>query len=304
VRPVNSDPTRVHVYSVNVENLPQPSWSAGCRGHAIDLVRFLAAQSTAPDILTVQQLSGRAQAQDFADLLYQQLGSTYAFEVAVDNPRIETNSCSPYKDYQTNAIFWRTGRFQLVAGSKQTWQARVSTTPGSCPAGSLNNKDRSISVAVKLRDNLPAGFKFLPVVSIHFPQVDEGCMTSNITEALDRAVAMGGGLRLVAGDVNYRDRTGTTPNPWWSAAHNSTWRDLVYAACAGDSGCLDAHWTNVSQSGNQNRIDFVWAQKLGPSRPAVTGVDTISYAQARAAAGDSCGLDYSGHRAIRGFVAY
>ena len=130
-------------------------------------------------------------------------------------------------------------------------------------------------------------------------------MTANIEDAIVRANAMGGGLRIVGGDVNYKDRKSGEWQDWWLHAQEElAYTDVIFDHCGGGSACLDENWTIENSSGDRYRLDFLFAQRNGMSTPITAVSRTISFEQASMVNPDSAGLPYSDHRGIRTFFYY
>jgi len=293
--------TALVFYNLNVENVPSPDWDK-CEGSGLDFPKYLGAVNDAPHVFTVQQLSGRPQANAYVDALQQATGQPYAAILADETPRAYTSGCPGLKDLQTNAILFRTDRFALVDGSVVQFQPKRSATD-SCGDGDKSTLSRTLAVGAKLRDL--KGSNTVGVVSMHFPRDDNGCMKVNADDALDRLEKIGGNLRIIAGDANTRDRVGGGDwAPWYQRVLGRGYADPIHAACNGDKSCVANNWSFESDEGTQSRIDFVFAQRASGQAPGIQNAATITYADVRKVAGTHPTLPYSDHRAIRTRFAF
>ncbi len=134
--------TVLRVYSNNIENLVQNLADGGCRqvSAAEHLASMLVDEAgaigtptvAAPDLLLLQQLSGAAQAEAYADAASAMFGypaGTYRALVAWDDPEpwgtthgCRDRSLGALKKRQTNGIIYNT-RTLTVADTPQSWSA-------------------------------------------------------------------------------------------------------------------------------------------------------------------------------------
>ena len=90
----------------------------------------------------------RAWRRILAKYMEDNLPGLYSSIVAEANPDQMNSPCGPAKDYQTNAIIYRTGRLEPISGTKVTWQVYKGAN-GSCV---MNTQSRSIGVRMAFRD--------------------------------------------------------------------------------------------------------------------------------------------------------
>lgn len=304
---VNTNTGFLMVYNVNYENLETASDT--CAGDWQDLVYYMKTQTYSPDVFIVHQMSGATQAAQLAQFIEDNLPGLYASIVAEDNPEPMNSPCGPAKDYQTNAIIYRTGRLQPISGTKDTWQVYKGAN-GSCV---MNTQSRSIGVRMAFTDLITN--KKVVLGSSHWPTNQEGpagdtgCAEKNIqlTDSKMRAVS-GANLIVWGVDANESDYNGSAYKDWYNQANsqissttNYSWNDPVYEACSGGRSCLDDNWT----VGSGSRIDFLFFNAAAHS----TNGHTVTFNEADAAdlqftGSDRDDLNYSDHRAISARVYY
>lgn len=284
------------IVNLNVENVPSPAW-ASCRGSGEDFVRFLGLEGNAPDVFTVQQLTGSDQAAWYAERLKAETGAAYGFVVGEDRPTSFVSGCPGTKDLQTNAIFFRKSRLELVPESVRRFQPRTSAT-ADCAAGSESRLSRTLAVGARLRDKRNSD-RAVAVVSFHLPKEDVGCVATNVGAALDQLEALGGNLRVLAGDANARDRVDGVAAAWFGLAGLRGYVDPVFRACDGKASCLREHWTCETREDATPRIDFVFLRRGNGAKVETADVGTVGYGEVRRAKGTHASLPYSDHRAVR-----
>jgi hypothetical protein len=304
---VNENAGFLMVYNVNYENLPTPNEQ--CAGDWQDLVYSMKAQTYSPDVIIVHQMSGAAQAAQLARFVEDTLPGQYASIVAEANPSPMNSPCGPAKDYQTNAIIYRTGRLQPVTGTKETWQVYKGAN-GACVR---NNQSRSIGVRMAFTDLING--KTVVLGSAHWPTMQDGpasdpsCAEQNLqlTDARMRDVS-GAHLRIWGVDANESDHGSNGYRDWYKqamaqlpSALDYAWNDPIYEACAGGRSCLEDNWSG----GAGGRIDFLF---FNAAASASQG-HTVTYNEGDAAAlqftgADREDLNYSGHRAQRARIHY
>ncbi len=322
----NDDPSKILVYTSNLENLAKAEVAAGdpasCRGDWQDLLFFMAASQHAPDVILLQQITDKAELEDkVIAKLHALLGEEYGAIIAEAAPAYWGAADCSAKHYQTNAILYRKSRFGYVDGTKKTWRSRAADAGGSC---AVTSASRYVNVAAKLADRLrpfKGGFAELAVGSVHWPVVD-GCGVTNANEA-DAVMASysGAQLRVFGGDMNLPELVepkvaGSGYRPWYRHTNgalgepgNLGWVDPVYAGCVGSGdvdGCLIGNATMRFGS----RYDFLFAKyKPAYADKLVVSSEphTVSFAEAgdadRALTGSDNGeLSYSMHRAVRAFI--
>lgn len=305
---VNSNPAFVQVYVNNVENLQ--TTSDPCPGDWKDLFYYMKLHPS-PDVFLVQQLSGQTQLNQLVQYMTDNLAGVFAGVIAEANPKVMNSPCGAPKDYQTNAIIYRTGRLQPLGG-KQTFQVQAFYN-GACQA---NYQSRTIAVKQRFHD-LVAN-KDISVVSMHWSTfsgtgADPACAEANAAQVDKELAALGGELLIWGGDANEGDRNASDNyKPWYQAANGDLGgklghRDAIFSLCAAGSAvkaCLANNWT----IGSSNRIDFLFAKRGDGCKPMFSGQHTISFAEAGQAAKTLTGVDsaqdYSDHRAVRAAIHY
>ncbi|MBK7862723.1 MAG: hypothetical protein IPJ65_29760, partial [Archangiaceae bacterium] len=157
---VNQDPGFVQVWVNNVENLEEPSES--CPGDWKDLLYTMDRATLSPDFFLVQQVSDRAQLDRVVSTMNHRLKGTWAGIIADPNPKPFNSPCGPAKDDQTNAIIYRTARFDPV-GPKDTWKAWRRMPSGNCER---DPTARTLIVMQRFHDR--RANKDLTVASLHW----------------------------------------------------------------------------------------------------------------------------------------
>jgi hypothetical protein len=225
------------------------------------------------------------------------------------------------KHTQTNAVFFRTGRFDALA-SDTWWSLADRDANGSC---TTSTQDRALNLRVKLHDKISN--KDVTVQSVHWPTTASGggsaCADENIDKTVDMSTSggtFGGNLRIIGMDANATDlttpgSTSSTFRSWYKKVNGQItgssykYRDAIYSACGGSKSCLINNWTNTSP----RRIDYLLANKytglLGGAMPTMTNGHTVTYNEGDAAdlavtGADRDDLDYSQHRAVWAYINY
>ncbi|NGN65491.1 hypothetical protein G5C51_16500 [Streptomyces sp. A7024] len=307
----NNDPAFLQAYVNNVENLPTVGLQ--CPGDWQDLVHYMKLQTYRPDVFVMQQISNQTQLNSYTARLSQEFGETYRAVIAEPSPAAMNSPCGAPKDHQTNAVIYRTGRFDLKSdpnAETKRWQAQ-SDESGSCA-----NNDQARTKAVKVRLHDKAANKDVTVASVHWPTAASGgpaCAESNAAEAAAELTqdGYGGSLLIFGGDANITDLDGAAYRGWYAKTNGDLggsrgYRDGVYAACAGDKACLAKNWT---LSGTSRRIDFLFARKGAGGLPATSDAHTVTWDEGDAAdkqltGDDRADMNYSDHRAVRVRVHY
>ncbi|WP_143195306.1 hypothetical protein [Archangium sp. Cb G35] len=304
---VNTNAGFLVVYNVNYENLPTASDQ--CAGDWQDLIYYMKTQAYSPDAFIVHQMSGAAQAAELAKYMQDNLPGLYDYVIAEANPEAMNSPCGPAKDYQTNAIIYRTGRLQPIAGTKATWQVYKGAN-GSCVP---NHQARTISVRMAFTDLITN--KKVVLGSSHWPTAqegpssDSGCAERNIELTNTKMREISGANLLIWGvDSNEGDYANGGYKDWYKQANSQvpsttdySWNDPVFEACAGGRGCLEDNWTG----GAGGRIDYLFFNAAATSSHG----KTITYNEGDAAdlqftGSDREDLNYSGHRAISARIHY
>lgn len=293
----------VKVYTANVENVLTKTES--CPGDWHELVHWIAGHSV-PDLILVQQVDGRAQAQRFTERLNELHGAAdFTWTVAEEKPD-GTRRCDGEKRRQTNAIVWNTVNLTLIDGSVKTWQ---SVHQGPDPDTQCQPNTQSRTLNLKARFALGAG-QTVTAASVHWPTVASGgenCYDNNarMTDAeLKEPGYASSTAQVVGGDMNV-----TAGKLWHRQMLDVGFRD----AMAGDPT-----WTHILDdgAGAKRRIDYVLA-RMGTSGPgSFNNPYTLSFDMAHRAQNDvdpgdadpaSCdtyprapekGCAYSEHRAV------
>jgi hypothetical protein len=315
--PPSPDPTApppaLHVYSNNIENLEEPT--DGCPGDWKDLFFYIKSRTTPLDVFMVQQVANKAQLTFLVQYMNDHLPGTYAGIIAQADPDPMLSPCGKQKGTQTNAIIYRKGRL-TPTGSKYVWQSWASID-NTCKR---SRQARTYSVMQKFIDK-QAGDRTVSVASIHWSTNqgtsgdDRACAKANVkeTDAKLHLPAFTADLYVWGGDTNETERDSAGDyKPWYALANaqldgNLKYRDVIFALCKAQTAktvkaCLNDNATTA------HRIDFMFGQRGNGAQPSTTGMETISFAEAGAAATQISGGDepqsYSDHRAVRSFIHY
>jgi hypothetical protein len=272
-------------------------------------------QKPSPDLFLVQQISDTAQLNTLVERMNKDLAGIFEGVIADADPWTQGSPCGPEKAKQTNAVIFRTGRFDKL-GDKHVWQSWAHKD-GECVR---NNQARTRNVMIKLHDKI-AG-RDISVASVHWSTAqgdgpDPACAKKNVLEADEKLhmKAFGGDLVIFGGDFNESDRNDNGDfRPWYAEANGDdagklNYRDPIFRMCDNQGGlqaCLDDNWT----IGSGRRIDAMFAQTGDGCRARTSRAHTITYSEADAAAEEITGmpnnanLNYSEHRAIRAAIFY
>ncbi len=319
----NNDPTRILVYTGNVENLPKVTYTPDeCAGDWKDLLYFMQDQPHAPDLFLVQQITDNSQLDALAAQMEAVLGYSYGTIISVQKPGPYDEANCPYKLHQTNAILYRKGRFTYVTGSKSTWRSVREADDGTCVTAQA---DRYLNLVIKLTDK--ASGHQIAVASIHWPVVG-ACGVTNAKLTHDNLKEYTGvEMYIWGGDANLPDlesQTDTAPyKPWYETTNvglavpdNLGYRDPIWNQCdqntASDTElkqCLLSNST-MGQVGVGKRYDYLffkYANEYKPgdavNPPPTDGAHTIDFAQAGQAQGPNDDpLPYSQHRSVMSYV--
>ncbi|MGH3736638.1 MAG: hypothetical protein ACRDT6_13655 [Micromonosporaceae bacterium] len=305
---VNNNPAYLQVYANNVENLE--TVNARCPGDWQDLIYYMKGYETSPDLFLVQQIANRTELNTLVSKMTDLLPGVFAGVLAVPQPEWMNSPCGAEKAYQTNAIIYRTGRFNLV--STGTWQSDAQTSTGGC---ANNSQDRTINLRARLWDKI-AG-KYVTAASIHWPTgAMDGppCASENAREVDAAVTASGGSLLIWGGDANVTDQSSGSWRSWYAGTNGDLggsrgYRDALYDHCRESSsnvkGCLLDNWT----IGGSRRIDFLFARKGSGGMPFTGAEHTVTFNEGDAAdlqftGDDRSDRDYSDHRAVRARIHY
>jgi hypothetical protein len=303
---VNENADFLMVYNVNYENLPTASEQ--CAGDWQDLIYYMKTRTYSPDVFIVHQMSGAGMAADLAQYMQDNLPGQYASIVAEANPEQMNSPCGPAKDYQTNAIIYRTGRLQPISGTKETWQVYKGAN-GSCV---MNTQSRSIGVRMAFKDLITN--KTVVIGSSHWPTMQEGpssdpgCAEKNIQLTDTKMRGVSGANLLVWGvDSNESDYGANGYKDWYKRANaqisstiNYNWKDPIYELCAGGRTCLEDNWT----VGSGARIDFLFYNAASSSSGHTVTYNEGDAADIQFTGSDREDLNYSGHRAMSARIHY
>jgi hypothetical protein len=276
-----------------------------------NLLNYLGKRPYAPDIFTVQQVSGKANngkpdalrssADEIAADLGKSVGApagTYKALVAIANPaefypNEPAGTCVKQKTHQTNAIIYRADRFDVVFSD--TW---ISNGTKSCANLVGAARDRSVNLKARLRDKLTG--KYVNVGSFHWPTkgdptYGELCADVNRKQAalaltnLDKkyeSVQKGASLNILGGDANVN----TLEKSWWTQI---TGGDHYLDTMCDKEHCDLAFDTLYDDKGElKARFDYL----LAKGSHGVAYADTIS--------GTAAGGQYSQHRALLAHINY
>lgn len=200
------------VYDANVENLPtnKDHKNKDCRGDWRTLVSSMT--SFAPDLMTVQQVDGNAQAGQLARLMRTQTGGVnYGWLVTTARAKKGDFPCGKRKERQTNAIIYRTDRLAPVQKSIRRWHPKrgAQCTPSNQP------RTRAVSAVFEDLARKKNGRKAFRVyaASIHWPSGNKKvnghpCAGVNAQQTVKRATAQPAALRIVGGDTNIKINKG------------------------------------------------------------------------------------------------
>jgi len=308
---VNNDPRFIQTYVNNIENLE--TVDANCPGDWQDLIYYMKTYETSPDLFLVQQVSPQ-DLNTLVNFMTNNLHGIYQGLIAVPNPEQMNSPCGAEKAYQSNAIIYRVGRFDVV--STATWQSDAQTSTGSC---ANNHQDRTINLRARMFDKIAN--KYITAASIHWPTGNSDgppCAVENAREAATNMAATGGDLRIWGGDANLGHQTSGDWRTWYSRTNGDLggthgYRDVAYDDCkerhstkSGILSCLSGtHWT----VGGDRRIDFLFAKKGNGGMPFVGAEHTVTFDEGDQADLTVTGTDrqdrsYSDHRAVRARIHY
>lgn len=321
----NNNPAFLQVYVNNIENLTGPiTEPPGCGAEYLDLIEYIKTQDYVPDLFIVQQISDKNQADFYADLLQVELDPKnlsdpddykYGYVIAEKVPKVMNSPCGSAKEFQTNAIFYRTARLQYedpygdATEPELTWQTQKYVT-SSCV---LNGQSRTISAANSFRD-IKSGKK-VAVGTMHWATkkhsgtiINKGLSSiCNIMEINSKMESLNSDLIIFGGDTNdeedngdwYKQANGALTNPV-----NYGYTDPIYELCDDDPDLEECLGENLTTS--SRRIDFLFVKQQNKDT-VVTNQHTISFEEADQAAVATTGttsVEYSDHRAIRTRVYY
>ncbi|UED83883.1 hypothetical protein [Streptomyces profundus] len=317
----NNDPDFLQVYDGNLENLPIST--ENCPGDWHDLMYYMRLQDYRPDVLIAQQIGGQKQLTTLLTRMEEHFGERYEGVVAEANPAPGGGVCGSDKTYQSNVVIWRADRLELLLSQSpdNRWQAQYAPDPDAPATCVNNNQARTKGVKALLYDRVAE--RQVTAASFHWPTQGHGgtaaCADSNARETHDELTEDGYGvadLYLVGGDTNRAASTTNGQDDWtsWYRSMNGDlggaygFRDVVYAECAGAPACLADQWTIIT-SGNERRIDFLFARKPGGALPVTSHAVVPTFDEGDAAdlaltGTDNEHLDYSDHRAIGARVHY
>jgi hypothetical protein len=309
----------LQVYINNIEN--KSTTSASCPGDWKDLVSYMKQQTYAPDLFLVQQVAGQADADALAQQMSTVLGFTYIAYAAEANPNYyQSGTCPGQKDYQTNAVIFRAGRFNNTPASVVRFQAKQGSGSGTCVDNGLS---RTKAIALRLYDSQAQ--KYVVAASVHWPKNSGGgpgddpdCLSANVNTVHSVISGMGGAALIWGGDLNESARNPDGSfKPWFQRAQvgftgNLNYRDPVYTYCASTadlSGCLNNNFTfaSTNPSPPTTRIDHLFVRNTSGSLPSAT--NTVSGAAANTAdaqvtASSDSAYYYSNHLAVRSYLYY
>lgn len=309
---LNEDPRYVQVYVNNVENL----LTAGetCKGDWTDFIYYMKSYEPSPDLFLVQQIADSDQLTTLVERMNQDLVGAFEGVIADGDPPPGNFPCGDDKHQQTNAIIFRSGRFEKT-GTRQDWLAWASDGADGCKQ---SNQPRTRAIMTKLHDKIAD--KDVTVASIHWPTAggtgaDPACAEKNVADVHARLhqPEFAADLVIFGGDFNESDRKDDDGfRDWYATANGSlggpfNYRDPIYRMCEPQDllPCLADNWT----LGNGRRIDMLFAQDGDGCRAKTRRAHTITFNEADAAAlmfegQDDAALEYSDHRGVRTEIYY
>jgi hypothetical protein len=275
-----------------------PGPADDCHGDWTELIDQIASTNVAPDVVLLQQMSGKGSGTSPVETVESALTArfpqaTYNTIVAEAQPGTYPSANCPDKLHQTNGILYRTQRLDYTAGTKKTLMAMIKTAAGCKPAG----LSRNLAVFAKFLDKV-SGHE-VALGSVHWP-VTDGCgpMNGELTDGVMTSYT-GAQLFVWGGDINLPDRDAGGWYPWYATVNGEVggalgYRDAIYQACGGQLGCLEQNVTLLKV-----RYDFLFTKYNGAYKG---GLPNTSDAWTPPWDPDGDGLRYSQHRAVKAYV--
>lgn len=306
------DPPELLVYSNNAENLLNPDET--CEGDWDELVHYIADRDT-PDLVLLQQVSGRDQVDEYIAELERLSGADFDGLVATTEPD-GGGRCASDKAEQVNAIIWNSGTLTHVKGSRGEWQS-LRENRGS-RGGQCEPNDQSRTVNLKAAFTHRSGAA-VTAASVHWPTYVSGnsrCADNN-ARLLDRELRQrpyrDSAVQVVGGDMNYNDINAKHQWCKWYRAlrEDARFTDPARESCGLDADCLAKLWTHILDdgAGRKRRIDFLFARRGTGGPVDHRDAKVVGFGAAdKAEAGDDdsgcrtyarfSGCHYSEHRAV------
>lgn len=333
--PANDNGAYLLVLANNVENLltttRAPGLAPDCYGDYRQLATRLSTIGWAPDIFLVQQISNTEQANTLKQHLTNTYGHSYSYIIAQDDPERGNFPCGGrdgFKGQQTNAIYYRTARFnepgkpprELTIPSGRWMGADVKRTESKTifqswgddvPNGfcsSYNLQARSWNVGTQLYDQR-AG-KWVTVISAHWPagsgpgDAGHDCAWDNARSTERFGSSSGGALQIVGGDMNVPtskvnvDPVSGQRNSWWYQFTLNGWKDSASDRCLDPVNGCGTWWTIGKEGVGGNRIDFIFARVADGVYPPTNKMDSFPSPITLGSP------PYSEHRAVASAVYY
>lgn len=322
----NRDPDRLVVYSNNIENMLF-DWK--------DLVYEMERQPLRPDIVLVQQLSGRDEMERLIRFMERRLGDHYDGVVAQDFPDDHRwgGEVLP-RPMVTTGIIYRRARFEVKGSDRWMPFGRgFKNQPKTC--GERSNNSGYQTLRVKLHDTI-ANKDVVAVSLRHWTW--HACSEKNlkrIVEGEDNAgtnthagLGSKAALHIVGGDFNDRIFDGDGGYACWYRQMNRDvgargcedapggavdygFTDPLFVACDGDKACMrrragiDSLFVRRSDGrrARADHFDIVSFDDGNRANRAITGGDGLSNRKGRDGYNDVASR-YSGHMARKSYVYY
>ena len=342
VFPAPNEASWVNVWDNNVENLMTNT--PACPGDWQDIVWYMKTRLSPPFLFIVQQVNrGEGtneqgivvdDTRNVLKLLTDKMNrllidsqnepvlDEYRWVIANPAPSEYPGAKCDKKLYQTNAIIYRSARFEPQGTEPsdpasspdvdQTCQARSDdcTTwyswfyaSGMCVQAAqpteLRRRDRSQGVAVRFFDNVTG--EYISIASAHWPWQTDGmngerCATENLSTTRHAVNNVGppagsagaSSLGIIAGDMNMR-AVKKENGPWMAWYRNinyqlspSSYGDPVYEICSGNRKMKCTDQHNWTNDSGRRRIDMIFAKRSGAD-PSFGSTETIDFDEADAA---------------------
>jgi hypothetical protein len=265
----NSDPSRILVYSNNVENMIF-DWK--------DLIHYMASRPERPDIFLVQQAVNAERLDEMLSVMQSTLGVAYGGRIAQASPtHTRLNDDVTPKPASTTAIIFRKARFDVLAVERwQPWGVG-SETAGTADCSVRQDNSGYEVLKLRLRDVIAE--KNLDVVSLRLWTAND-CAEKNVPDIVGHLSAP---LQIVGGDFN---ETGAKADGGYACWYKSAVAGLP--ACDGDTKFRFADpmrdfCTTAACVQNQYGIDYIFGRRGDGSPVGTSGFSRVGKAEADAA---------------------
>jgi hypothetical protein len=265
----NSDPSKVLVYSNNVENMIF-DWK--------DLIHYMAAQPERPDIFLVQQAVNPERLEEMLSYMQSTLGVAYGGRLAQSDPTDHrSNSDVIPKPPSTTAIIFRKARFDVLAVER--WQPWGTGSEKLGTADCSVRQDNSGYEVLKLRLHDARAGKNLDVVSLRLPTASD-CAEKNVPDLVSHLSAP---LQIIGGDFNER---GVNDNGAYECWYKAAVAGLP--ACSGETNFRFADpmrdfCTTATCVQKQYGIDYIFGRRSDGAPVKTSGFSRVSKDEASAA---------------------